>query len=65
MVQVSKGLLEKFGEDRVIDTPITEMGTQCSTTSRASGGGVLLSANTLVVCVCVVQASLAWVWELP
>lgn len=25
-VQVTKGLLDKFGEKRVIDTPITEMG---------------------------------------
>ena len=25
-MQVSKGLLDKFGEKRVIDTPITEMG---------------------------------------
>lgn len=24
--QVSKGLLQKYGEDRVLDTPITEMG---------------------------------------
>ncbi len=24
--QISKGLLDKFGEKRVIDTPITEMG---------------------------------------
>ena len=24
--QVTKGLLDKFGEKRVIDTPITEMG---------------------------------------
>lgn len=26
MIQVTKGLLDKFGEKRVIDTPITEMG---------------------------------------
>ena len=25
-LQVTKGLLDKFGEKRVIDTPITEMG---------------------------------------
>ncbi len=25
-VQVTKGLLDKFGEKRVVDTPITEMG---------------------------------------
>ena len=25
-VQVTKGLLDKFGEQRVVDTPITEMG---------------------------------------
>lgn len=24
--QVTKGLLDKFGEKRVVDTPITEMG---------------------------------------
>ena len=26
MLQVTKGLLDKFGEKRVVDTPITEMG---------------------------------------
>ena len=26
MIQVTKGLLDKFGEKRVVDTPITEMG---------------------------------------
>lgn len=26
ILQVTKGLLDKFGENRVIDTPITEMG---------------------------------------
>ena len=26
IVQVTKGLLDKFGDRRVIDTPITEMG---------------------------------------
>lgn len=26
MNQVTKGLLDKFGEKRVVDTPITEMG---------------------------------------
>lgn len=25
-MQVTKGLLDKFGEKRVVDTPITEMG---------------------------------------
>lgn len=25
-LQVTKGLLDKFGEKRVVDTPITEMG---------------------------------------
>jgi len=26
LLQVTKGLLDKFGENRVVDTPITEMG---------------------------------------
>jgi pyruvate dehydrogenase E1 component beta subunit len=26
VLQVTKGLLDKFGEKRVVDTPITEMG---------------------------------------
>ena len=26
LVQVTKGLMDKFGEKRVVDTPITEMG---------------------------------------
>ena len=26
MLQVSRGLWRKYGDDRVIDTPITEMG---------------------------------------
>ena len=26
ITQVTKGLLDKFGEKRVVDTPITEMG---------------------------------------
>lgn len=26
LLQVTKGLLDKFGEKRVVDTPITEMG---------------------------------------
>ena len=26
IVQVTKGLLDKFGDKRVVDTPITEMG---------------------------------------
>ena len=25
-MQVTKGLMDKFGENRVVDTPITEMG---------------------------------------
>ena len=37
-VQVTKGLLDKFGEKRVIDTPITEMGFAGLATGAALAG---------------------------
>ena len=37
-VQVTKGLLDKFGEKRVIDTPITEMGFAGIATGAALAG---------------------------
>ena len=36
--QVTKGLLDKFGEKRVIDTPITEMGFAGIATGAALAG---------------------------
>ena len=37
-LQVTKGLLDKFGEKRVIDTPITEMGFAGLATGAALAG---------------------------
>ncbi len=37
-MQVTKGLLDKFGEKRVIDTPITEMGFAGIATGAALAG---------------------------
>jgi pyruvate dehydrogenase E1 component beta subunit len=37
-VQVSKGLFDKFGGDRIIDTPITEMGFAGIAVGAAMGG---------------------------
>lgn len=36
--QVTKGLLDKFGEKRVVDTPITEMGFAGLATGAALAG---------------------------
>ena len=38
MLQVTKGLLDKFGEKRVVDTPITEMGFTGLAIGSAFGG---------------------------
>ena len=38
LLQVTKGLLDKFGEKRVVDTPITEMGFAGLATGAALAG---------------------------
>ena len=38
ITQVTKGLLDKFGEKRVVDTPITEMGFAGIATGAALAG---------------------------
>lgn len=37
-LQITKGLLDKFGEKRVVDTPITEMGFAGIATGAALAG---------------------------
>jgi hypothetical protein len=64
--KVSKGLLEKFGEKRVIDTPITEMARGCQRahpcTGRTRTGCLVLE---VCLCLCVCLCVCGWLGGVP
>ncbi len=50
LCQVTKGLLDKFGEKRVVDTPITEMGFAGLATGAALAGLRPMYGFTTLTC---------------